>query len=402
MPDLSPKSKKLAKRKKPAAKKLPSKKEAAEADLARRLADPLFPCAPLAGQPTIAWPPEAMRLGFAVKVMGAPGLKSNDTRRWQANPHLRVSLGHLCEIVSYLRKHHIPMYRMSSDIAPYATHPDMPQFHTMVRESAADLAAFGKIARNAGVRLSFHPSQFIVLNSENDDLTRKSMWDLDSQAEMLDLMECGPEARMVIHVGGAYGDRVSGCQRWCATWKRLSEPVHRRLVLENDDIRYSAADVLGIHEQTGVALIFDYQHFWCFNPEKLELLPTLEKFLKSWPTGVRPKIHFSCARTELRELKRRNRKTKKIETVLQPPIWTGHADYNNPFETLTFLRSIAHLDTDIMLEAKAKDLALLRLRNDIARYAPELAPRYNITLADAQEDAPELISEEEASGEEAG
>ncbi len=397
MPDaeLNPKPKKAAKRKKLSAKKkVPSKKEAAEADLARRLAEPLFPCGPLADQPPIAWPPEAMRLGFAVKVMGAPGLKSNDTRRWQANPHLRVSLGHLCEVVAYLRKHNIAMYRMGSDIAPYATHPDMPQFHTMVRDSARDLAAFGKIARDAGVRLSFHPSQFIVLNSENEDLTRKSMWDLDSQAEMLDLMECGPEARMVIHVGGAYGDRVSGCQRWCATWKRLSEPVRRRLVLENDDIRYSAADVLGIYEQTGVPLIFDYQHFWCFNPEKLELIPTLERFLKTWPTGVRPKIHFSCARTELRELKRRNRKTKKIETVLQPPIWTGHADYNNPFETLTFLRSIAHLDTDIMLEAKAKDLALLRLRNDIARYAPELAPRYNITLADAEEDAPELIADE--------
>ena len=317
-----------------------------------------------------------MRLGFAVKVMGQPGLKSNDTRRWQQDPHLRVSLGHLCEIFSYLRKHNIHMYRMSSDLAPYATHPTMPQFHAMVRESASDLARIGRLARESDIRLSFHPSQFIVLNSENDDLTRKSMADLDSQAEMLDLMECGPEARLVVHVGGAYGDRPSGCERWCATWKRLSEPVRRRLVLENDDIRYSAADVLGIHERTGVACIFDYQHFWCMNPEKLELVPTLTRFLATWPSGVRPKIHFSCARTELREIKRKNRKTGKPETVLQPPIWTGHADYNNPFETLTFLRSIAHLDTDIMLEAKAKDLALLRLRNDIARYAPELAARY--------------------------
>ncbi len=374
--------------------KIPSKKELAEADAARREAEPLFPCAALDAQPRMEWPAAAMRLGFAVKIMGQPGLKSNDTRRWQQNPHLRVSLGHLCEIFAYLRKHRIPMYRMSSDMAPYATHPDMPRFHTMVRESAPELEYVGRLAREADIRLSFHPSQYIVLNSENEQLTRRSMADLDSQAEILDRMGCGPEARLVIHVGGAYGDRPSGCDRWCATWKRLSEPVRRRLVLENDDIRYSAADVLRIHEETGVPLVFDYQHFWCFNPEKLEMLPTIERMLATWAPGVRSKLHYSCARTELREIKRKNRKTKKIETVLQPPIWTGHADYNNPFETMTFLRSIAHLDADVMLEAKAKDLALLRLRNDIARYAPELAARYSISLAEAQEDAPELVVED--------
>ena len=393
-------AKKKAKKK---AAKPPSKKEQADADLAQRLAEPLFPCKPLGKLEAQPWPVEAMRLGFAVKVMGQPELKSNDARRWQANPHLRVSLGHLCETFSYLRKHNIHMYRMASDMAPYATHPDMPQFHAMVRDSAADLAYVGRLARESDIRLSFHPSQFIVLNSEREELTRKSMWDLDSQAEILDRMECGPEARLVIHVGGAYGDRASGCKRWCETWKRLGEPVRRRLVLENDDIRYSAADVLRIHEETGVALVFDYQHFWCMNPEKLKMLPTIERMLATWPSGVRPKLHFSCARTELREIKRRNRKTKKMETVLQPPIWTGHADYNNPFETIPFLRSIAHLDTDIMLEAKAKDLALLRLRNDLARYAPELAPRYNIQPADTADSVEEIeLTEDGEAREEAG
>ena len=57
------------------------------------------------------------------------------------------------------------------------------------------------------------------------------------------------------------------------------------------------------------------------------------------------------------------------------------------------MRSIAHLDTDIMLEAKAKDLALLRLRNDLARYDPALARRYNVEVADAAEDAGEIVLE---------
>lgn len=242
--------------KKPTDKKL-SAKAVAEADFARRLADPLASAQSLKGQPHLLSPAGAMRLGFVVKVMGQPGLKSNDTRRWQQNPHLRVSLGYLADIFTYLRKHQIHMYRMSSDLAPYATHPDMPQFHIMVRDSAQDLATLGRLAREADIRLSFHPSQFIVLNSENEDLILKSMADLESQAEMLDLMECGPEAVLVVHVGGAYGDRPSGRERWIKTWARLSEPVRHRLVLENDDIRYSSADVLAIHEQTGVKCVFD-------------------------------------------------------------------------------------------------------------------------------------------------
>src|SRR6185437_6168636 len=64
------------------------------------------------------FPQETMRLGFAVKVIGKPGLKSNDSRRWRQKPHLKVSLSYLCEIFEYLRQHHIHMYRMSSDWRP--------------------------------------------------------------------------------------------------------------------------------------------------------------------------------------------------------------------------------------------------------------------------------------------
>ncbi len=378
-------------------KKPPTKKELAEAELARMLSTPTSQCDALEPGPTIAHPPGAMRLGFPVKVIGGGGVKSSDTRRWRQSPHLRVSLGYLCGVFEYLREHGIHMYRMSSDLAPYATHPDMPQFHGMVRDSASDLARVGRLARDADVRLSFHPSQFIVLNSASEHLTSKSMADLDSQAEMLDLMDCGPEAVLVIHVGGVYGDREAAWRRWADTWRRLSEPVRRRLVLEHDDGSFSAADVLKVHEATGVRCVFDYQHHWCLNPDGLPLVETVERICRTWPPGVRPKIHFSCARTEMRQLKRRNRKTGKIELVLQPPVWTGHADYNNPFEAITFLRSIRHIDADVMLESKAKDLSLIRLRNDLARYAPDLAARYGVTTGQAVEDVAEVVTAEEES-----
>ncbi|MBV9076527.1 MAG: UV DNA damage repair endonuclease UvsE [Methylobacteriaceae bacterium] len=326
-----------------------------------------------------------LRLGFPVKVMGKPDLKSNDTRRWQKGPHLKVSLEYLDGILDYVAKHGVGLYRMSSDLAPYATHPDMPQFHGMVAESDAELAAIGAKARRLGIRLSFHPSQFVLLNSPDPELTRKSIWDLVSQAEMLDRMGLGPEAVLVTHVGGVYGDAEMSRARWAETWPTLPEPVRRRLVLEHDDLRFSAADVLWIHERTGVRLIFDYQHFWCLNPERLDMVDTLRRILATWPDDVRPKIHYSSPRTELRELKRLDRKTKKKKTVLLPPVWTGHADFVNPFEFVRFMRDAESLVFDVMLESKAKDLALLKLRPDLLRYAPDVAARFGLSAAQASE-----------------
>jgi hypothetical protein len=54
---------------------------------------------------------QPLRLGFPVKVIGKPGLKSNDTRRWQKNPHLKTSLEYVSEILDYLARHKIGMYR---------------------------------------------------------------------------------------------------------------------------------------------------------------------------------------------------------------------------------------------------------------------------------------------------
>jgi UV DNA damage endonuclease len=157
------------------------------------------------------------RLGFPVKVMARDDLKSSDSRRAASDPHLKVSIAYLEQIFDHLARHDIRMYRMSSDIAPYATHPDMPRFHNMVKESASELRALGKKARDLDIRLSFHPSQFVVLNSPDPELVAKSVWDLTSQAEMLDLMELGPEAVLVIHVGGTYSDVPTSRTRWVET-----------------------------------------------------------------------------------------------------------------------------------------------------------------------------------------
>jgi UV DNA damage endonuclease len=327
--------------------------------------------------PTDPLPPP-LRLGFPVKVMGRPDLKSNDTRRWQSDPHLSVSLDWLEAILDHCAAEGIRMYRMSSDLAPYATHPDMPQFHGMVEACADRLAAVGARARALDIRLSFHPSQYVLLNAPDPGIVARSVNDLASQARMLDLMGLGPEAVLVTHVGGVYDDRTTARERWVRAWEALPDHVRARLVLENDDIRFGAADTLWIHARTGVRLIFDHQHFWCLHRPGDDLIETLEACLATWPRGVRPKIHFSSPRTEARTLERRDPATGKRRTSLHPPIWTGHADYVQPFEFIRFMRDAAGLEFDVMIEAKTKDLALLRLREDLARYAPDVAARFAI------------------------
>ena len=208
-------------------------------------------------------------------------------------------------------------------------------------------------------------------------------------------MEQGPEAVLVIHVGGAYGDIASGIDRWCQMWDKLPEAIRRRLVLEHDDLRYSAADVLAIHARTGVRLVFDVQHFWCLNREGLELKPTLERFLQTWPVAIQPKIHFSSPHTEMREVKRKSRETGRMKRVLLPPVWTGHADFVHPFDFINFCRPIAGLNADIMLEAKAKDLALLRLQRDLLSYGPDVAEQFGLRPKQLPESVEEVLIDPE-------
>src|SRR5205085_10495391 len=98
----------------------------------------------------------SMRLGFAVKVLGAGGLPSHDTRRWQSEPSLGVSLDHLEAILAYLDDTGIGFYRMATALAPYASHPELTQFRDQPQRFAEDLARVGEKARRQGVRLTTH------------------------------------------------------------------------------------------------------------------------------------------------------------------------------------------------------------------------------------------------------
>jgi UV DNA damage endonuclease len=310
-----------------------------------------------------------MRLGFAVKVLGREGLKSNDARRWQNSPHLRVSIEYVNAIFDYLEETGISMYRISSDFAPYLTHPDLPQFHNQLEEAHDELVALGKRAKALNLRLSFHPSQYIVLNSPNPKLTETSTRDFLAQANMLDIMEQGPEAVVVTHVGGVYGEREAAMQRFVEHFKQLPEPARRRLVLENDDVSWGVGDVLKIHEATGIRCIFDHQHHGCINPDGRDAVEACCDILKTWPENCRPKIHFSSPRQEPRLISRRDKNSGKRVQSEAAPLASQHADMIDSSVFVPFVNEVTKhcgLAFDVMCEAKAKDLAVLQLKQELA------------------------------------
>jgi UV DNA damage endonuclease len=306
------------------------------------------------------------RLGFAVKVLGGGGLPSHDTRRWQSGPHLRVSLKRLTAIFDYLEEVDVRMYRMTSNLVPYGSHPDLPQFHDQVEECAESLVVLGRRARQAGLRLSSHPGQYVVLNSEKPTVQAAAVRELEMQAAILDAMALGPEAVVVLHVGGAAGGKEAAIDRFLAGFEKLGERAQARLVIENDDVSFSLTDVLALSRRTGLRVVWDALHHRCLDPERIPIEQALPLALDTWPGDCVPKIHYSSPRTAIEE--RRKKVGRRVERQIVLPPLRAHADLIDPIGFEAFLRGpAARRGFDVMLESKAKDLALLRLREQLLR-----------------------------------
>jgi UV DNA damage endonuclease len=119
-----------------------------------------------------------------------------------------------------------------------------------------------------------------------------------------------------------------------------------------------------------VPVVLDVLHHRCNNPQEIDMQEALQLALGTWPATQRAKIHFSTPRTELRILRRNG------QLHPAPPLPNQHSDFINPFEFMDLMRMTQRMHLrpfDIMLEAKAHDLALLRLREQLARFAPQFA-----------------------------
>lgn len=319
--------------------------------------------------------PVPYRLGFAVKVLGGKEpIKEADKRRWQSGPHLRQSIELLHGVWDHLERIGVRMYRMSSSVVPYGTHPDLPEFdyRRQIDDCADALAHLGARARTLGLRLSMHPGQYTVINGTEEGLRDRSIAELDAGALLLDAMGCGPEATVVVHVGGLYGDRESALDRWALAWERLGKSARRRVGLENDERLFDAGDVLELHRRTGVRVVYDWHHARIRPTPGLSTADGLRAAMDTWPAGVRPKLHLSSPRLSASTVRRPVPGTRRQRDHVLLPELGPHADLVSPWDFLEMIHA-APRPIDVMLEAKSKDLALLWLRRQLKTLAPDVA-----------------------------
>jgi UV DNA damage endonuclease len=303
-------------------------------------------------------------------VLGEGGIASADTRRWQSGPHLRRSLDLLGGVFGYLERINVSMYRLPSQTIPYGTHPDLPEFdyRRQLDEAAEPLTAIAAEATRLGLRLSTHPGQYTVLNATDPAIVDKAIADLEQDATLLDALDQPAEGSVVVHVGGSYGAPAAAVERWERAWWRLSDRARARLALENDERLFGLDDVMALHERTGVRVVLDVHHHRIHPASSgISARDAIHAAYRTWPSGTRPKVHLSSPRTMLEQTPR----GKGRGPGAVPPL-RAHADLVVPWD-LSAVLDVAPGPLDVMLEAKAKDIALLNLRQSIQALRPDIA-----------------------------
>lgn len=255
----------------------------------------------------------------------------------------------LLPIVQWNHEHSIRLFRLSSDLFPWGDSgkykleelPDLPEIEAV-------LAEVGTLARLYKQRLTSHPSEFVKMAAQKDDIVWKSLFDLEVHSRVFDMMGYEPNMwnKINIHIGGTYGntieDKQATLERFVLNFQRLSPNVKKRLAVENDDkaTQWSIADLLPLHDRIGVPITFDFHHHRFCQGELTEE-QAFKAAIATWPEGVRPQVHWSEEPEDPEKVRRAHSKY-----IRGPMNLHGH-----------------DADVDIMVEAKAKELTVLDFRH---------------------------------------
>lgn len=263
--------------------------------------------------------------------------------------HNASSLG---AAIAWCATHRVGAFRISSGLLPMYTHPEVGW--ALTDSFAADIApllrAVGAQREAARVRLSFHPDQFVVPGSTRPAVVEASLRELEYQAEVAELV--GAE-QLTIHGGGAQGGKQASLERLLANLAYLSPRARKRVVLENDDRVYTVEDLLPICERADIPLVYDVHHHRC-NRDRLDIATATELAAATW-RGREPWVHVSSPANGWRGDDPRPH-ADFIRASDVPASWLGRA-----------------MTVDV--EAKAKERAVLRLRNWLDRVAQPAATR---------------------------
>jgi UV DNA damage endonuclease len=208
------------------------------------------------------------------------------------------------KVIDWNIQNKILFYRMSSDMVPWMSEyeiADLPDYKAIQKI----LARCGKKASESGMRLSYHPGPFNVLASNNPQVILKTIKELRQHAEIMDMMHLPstPFSKINIHVGGAYGDKVTALKRFAENYVRLPFNTIHRLTVENDDKvnMFSVKDLLWLNEQVNIPIVFDYFHH-TFCTGGLSEKEALFAAVNTWPQDITPVVHFSSSRKKMKTL----------------------------------------------------------------------------------------------------
>ena len=257
----------------------------------------------------------------------------------------------LHRILHWNLAHDIYFYRLSSNIFPWASEyemEDLPDYEMI----SYHCKRIGEFAKQHNMRLTAHPGPFNKLASPKERVYKLTETDLSVHAKVFDMIGLPrtPYAKLNIHVGAAYGDKPFALDNFCRNFERLPESVRSRLTVENDDKAslYSTEELYeGVYKRIGIPIVFDYHHHM-LHPGGQTEQEALEMALSTWG-DIKPVVHYAESRSE----EYNNPKIKP----------QAHSDY-----VLTPLNDYGN-DFDIMIEAKHKELALLRYRKIILESA---------------------------------
>ena len=253
----------------------------------------------------------------------------------------------LKRIVEWNNDKGISVYRMTSCLFPWVSEyeiEDLPDYE----EIAKVMKSVGEIATNAGQRLSFHPGQFCVLASAKENVVLNAADELNKHAQMMDIMGLpnSPAAKINIHVGGAYGEHDKALARFCKNAvKHLNDSTLSRLTVENDDKPNVFSTKMlydGVFTRIGIPIVFDSHHHE-LGPQDIDYHDAFYLARSTWPKGVKQQCHHSNSK-------------RKYEDPKAPKV--SHSSwFYTPFENYGE-------NVDVVLECKAKELALFKYLQD--------------------------------------
>lgn len=285
-----------------------------------------------------------IRIGYAcinisIDAVTSRGCLLKNATQERLRELIGMNLQGLHKILEYNSEKGIRLFRISSDLIPFGSHEvNKLEWH---REFEAELACIAAIIKREGMRVSMHPGQYTVLNSNREEVVRSAVRELEYHARVLDSITSTAEHKIVLHIGGVYGDKEAASNRFIENYKKLPDSLKRRLVIENDEKNYNACEVLQISYATGAPVIFDNLHNAINSCGEAEA-PLVRECARTWKSvDGQPKLHYS----QQDRGKRRGAHSQTIEAA--------------PF--FGFLEELGGMDADIMLEVKDKNISAERM-----------------------------------------